>query len=361
MGTVALRAGLLARRWPVGSGLPVLCRATIIRVVSLRQTARLGGTELTPAAKPADLYIQTIDNTDHPRARTRPRLATPPVGGRRFPCGASNSPRRDSSPTKNARMLEKRSHKLDVLALALLALCVFLTLALVTYNPADPPSTLVYPPHARLPTLAAARGAGGRAVLEAIGLGAYFLVISLAMLDAVLLARRQVTEPCFGWLVGAWPCSACQTLVGDVVPRGLAGAGDRAGRLSRGGRPGRAGNELRPHRRAGPDRQPDPRRPVALDRLPADPHGRLVRSGCRWRECCTSAGRSAGSIPKPRSRSPKSSETRADDIDNCEEAEDDADEPAVRIRGKRRADEGVLRRPQSDGGEAAAMRRRTSA
>jgi S-DNA-T family DNA segregation ATPase FtsK/SpoIIIE len=102
-------------------------------------------------------------------------------------------------------MLEKRSHKLDVVALALLALCVFLTLALVTYNPADPPSTLVYPLNSKLANACGRSGAVvAETLLEAIGLGAYFLVVSLAVLDAALLARRKVTEPILrlaGWLV----------------------------------------------------------------------------------------------------------------------------------------------------------------
>ena len=41
-------------------------------------------------------------------------------------------------------------------------------------------------------------------LLEAIGLGAYFLVFSLALLDAALLSRRQVGDPWFSRLVGAW-------------------------------------------------------------------------------------------------------------------------------------------------------------
>src|SRR5260370_71211 len=102
-------------------------------------------------------------------------------------------------------MLEKRSHKLDVVALALLALCVFLTLSLVTYNPADPPSTLVYPQHAKIANACGRSGAVvAEFLLEGIGLGAYFLVASLAVLDAVLLARRQVSEPILrlaGWFV----------------------------------------------------------------------------------------------------------------------------------------------------------------
>ena len=39
-------------------------------------------------------------------------------------------------------MFEKRNLKCDLLALALLALAVFLSAALFSYDPADPPSSL---------------------------------------------------------------------------------------------------------------------------------------------------------------------------------------------------------------------------
>ena len=43
-------------------------------------------------------------------------------------------------------MLEGRSLKFDLCALALSALVVFLGIALWTYETADPPGTLVWPP-----------------------------------------------------------------------------------------------------------------------------------------------------------------------------------------------------------------------
>ena len=41
--------------------------------------------------------------------------------------------------------MPQRNLKLDLFALLLLALVVFLTVALATYDPADPPSTLIFP------------------------------------------------------------------------------------------------------------------------------------------------------------------------------------------------------------------------
>jgi len=100
-------------------------------------------------------------------------------------------------------MLEKRSHKQDVVALVLLALAVFLTISLLSYNPADPPSTLVYPQHTTIANACGRSGAlAAEYLLQSFGLGAYFLVFSLAALDAALLSRRQVSDPWFratGW------------------------------------------------------------------------------------------------------------------------------------------------------------------
>ena len=100
-------------------------------------------------------------------------------------------------------MLEKRSHKQDVVALVLLALAVFLAISLLSYNPADPPSTLVYPQHTTIANACGRSGAlAAEWLLQSLGLGAYFLVFSLAALDAALLSRRQVSDPWFratGW------------------------------------------------------------------------------------------------------------------------------------------------------------------
>ena len=100
-------------------------------------------------------------------------------------------------------MLEKRSHKQDVVALVLLALAVFLAISLLSYNPADPPSTLVYPQHTTIANACGRSGAlAAEYLLQSFGLGAYFLVFSLAALDAALLSRRQVSDPWFratGW------------------------------------------------------------------------------------------------------------------------------------------------------------------
>ncbi|MBX7167520.1 MAG: DNA translocase FtsK [Pirellulales bacterium] len=95
-------------------------------------------------------------------------------------------------------MLEQRNLKLDLLALALLGWNIFLALALVTYDPADPPSTLVLPAHDQVHNLCGRAGhLVATALFTALGVGGYYLLISLIAFDAILLARRPIAEP---WL-----------------------------------------------------------------------------------------------------------------------------------------------------------------
>ncbi len=235
-------------------------------------------------------------------------------------------------------MLEKRSHKLDVLALALLALCVFLTLSLVTYSPADPPSTLVYPQHAKIANACGRSGAMvAELLLEGIGLGAYFLIASLAVLDAVLLARRKVTEPVLrlaGWgiaLLGVTTLSAMSfrgASPGPVIgPGGYLGAAGSAVLEMHFAFTGAMILTIS----------------LILAGLLLSTDYLLVRAAV-WSVWLPLAGmlhigRQVRRIdPKARVNKPNS-KLRADDIDEEEEevAEDGA--PAVRIRGKRLTDD----------------------
>ena len=144
-----------------------------------------------PQGTAADGTRNVPATTDFCRAGTCPRLAKPML---------VRHPKPD---LRGASMLEKRSHKQDVVALVLLALSVFLAIALLSYNPADPPSNLVYPQHAKIANACGRSGAvAAEWLLQSVGLGAYFLVFSLAALDAALLSRRQVSDPWFraaGW------------------------------------------------------------------------------------------------------------------------------------------------------------------
>ena len=131
-------------------------------------------------------------------------------------------------------MLENRNLKLDLLALALLAVVIFLAAALFSYAPADLPNNLAYPQNARPTNMCGWWGAvGSRLLFEAFGLGAYYLLLSLAVFDAVLLTRRKVNQPWLragGWLLSMLGMTALAALaMPGLSPGPVIGAGGHLG------------------------------------------------------------------------------------------------------------------------------------
>lgn len=131
-------------------------------------------------------------------------------------------------------MLENRNLKLDLLALALLAVVVFLAAALFSYDPADPPGRLVFPQHAQPTNMCGHWGAlASRLMLEAFGLGAYYILLSLAVLDAVLLTRRdtgQLWLRAGGWIVSMLGITTFAALaMPSLSPGPVIGAGGYLG------------------------------------------------------------------------------------------------------------------------------------
>jgi S-DNA-T family DNA segregation ATPase FtsK/SpoIIIE len=136
-------------------------------------------------------------------------------------------------------MLEQRSLKTDVFALVVLGLTIFLGAALLTYDPADPPSKLVYPEHSQITNVCGKWGAWTSFLLfTSIGVGAYYLLLTLAVLDFALLARRQVTDfflRTVGWalsLVGLTTLMA--TALPQLSPGPVIGSGGYLGAAGRG-------------------------------------------------------------------------------------------------------------------------------
>jgi len=122
----------------------------------------------------------------------------------------------------------------DLVALALLAGCAFLIAALVSFDPADPPAARVFPPHARATNACGLLGAAVSATLyEAFGLGAWFVVGLLVLLDVMLLRRRPLPDLPLRALGGVIAVGGCCTLLAlflpDVVARPIWGPGGYAG------------------------------------------------------------------------------------------------------------------------------------
>lgn len=97
-------------------------------------------------------------------------------------------------------MFENRNIKQDLFALGLLAIVIFLSLAVVSYERSDPsPSNsagaLVYPARGEVGNLCGLVGAWtADLLLRFSGIGSYYLVISLAALDVFLLRRKVVNQ-----------------------------------------------------------------------------------------------------------------------------------------------------------------------
>ena len=146
-------------------------------------------------------------------------------------------------------MFENRSLKLDLFALALCGFVIFLGSALGSYDPADPIPELIRPlnhlyqaDHSVYPLNAEVTNACGRwgafaadMLHHALGVGAYYLVISLSILDVLLLSRRDVDAlpmRTLGWVLSLVGLTAIVALVVPSFPSSpVAGPGGYLGAL----------------------------------------------------------------------------------------------------------------------------------
>ncbi len=133
-------------------------------------------------------------------------------------------------------MFEKRSLKLDLFMLLLLAGGVFLGASLLTYNPVDPPSTLVYPPHTLVENTCGPIGAYvGHYFFQFLGFGAYYLLGSLVIVVFLMLLRREIDQPVLravGWAISLVAFCALVTMaLPDRTPGPEIGAGGYLGAM----------------------------------------------------------------------------------------------------------------------------------
>ena len=136
-------------------------------------------------------------------------------------------------------MLEQRSLKTDLAAIGLLAVAVFLGLALLTYGPADPPSQTIYPAQPHVKNLCGRSGAlAANLLFEGLGLTAYYFVLSLAVFDAILLARRPIGHAglrTVGWVLSIAGLATLSSMaLPHWSPGPVIGAGGYLGATGRG-------------------------------------------------------------------------------------------------------------------------------
>jgi DNA segregation ATPase FtsK/SpoIIIE, S-DNA-T family len=135
-------------------------------------------------------------------------------------------------------MLEDRSLKIDLFALALLAVVAFLGLALWTYDATDPPSTIMWPPSNAVHNACGRAGAmTSHYLFESMGIGAYYLAGSLAVLTFFLLRRRQIDQPIIrtlGWAISVAGLTTLAALaLPNWTPGPIVGAGGYIGAMGR--------------------------------------------------------------------------------------------------------------------------------
>ncbi len=165
---------------------------------------------------------------------------------------ASSTTRHKAVRQTDRAMLAERNLKLDLFALGLLALVAFLSLSLFTYDAADPAPKLIapldkyypfdqpiYPPHTKYSNACGKWGhLSADVLLHTCGWGAYFVLLSLAVLDVHLLRRRDVTHPWvrgFGWAMSLVGVTTCVALVlPRTSPGPVIGAGGFLGATGRG-------------------------------------------------------------------------------------------------------------------------------
>jgi S-DNA-T family DNA segregation ATPase FtsK/SpoIIIE len=131
-----------------------------------------------------------------------------------------------------------RNRVRDLAALVVLAACGFLAVALVTFDPADPPLSRGFPPNARAVNGCGFVGAVVAAGLyEALGIGAWLAVAFVIAVDVAMLRRRPLPDlplRAMGAVVAlAATCTLLAMFLPDWVSRPLWGAGGRVGSLGR--------------------------------------------------------------------------------------------------------------------------------
>ncbi|MCO6456076.1 MAG: DNA translocase FtsK 4TM domain-containing protein, partial [Pirellulaceae bacterium] len=146
-------------------------------------------------------------------------------------------------------MFENRNLRHDLFALGLLALVVFLGVSLITYDPADPVAqvaaelggwyatdVLVYPQNEQLHNACGRWGALAADVLfQGLGVGAWYVLLSLAVVDITLLRRQAIENPVvrtLGWLASlAGITTLAALLAPHISPGPVIGAGGYCGAL----------------------------------------------------------------------------------------------------------------------------------
>ncbi len=131
-------------------------------------------------------------------------------------------------------MIDYGRLRTDLLALAVLAMSVFLGLSLVSYDAADLPAKAVFPPNPQSMNLCGIVGAQlSHALVVTFGAGAYFVLAALIILDIRLFAREVYKDPvirlCGACLIAAAVCVVSQWYLPIPLSGSMTGNGGYIG------------------------------------------------------------------------------------------------------------------------------------
>jgi DNA segregation ATPase FtsK/SpoIIIE, S-DNA-T family len=143
-----------------------------------------------------------------------------------------------AEPRLAADVAVPRNRVRDLTALVVLAVCVFVAAALVTFDPADPPLSRVFPPNARATNACGLIGSAiAGSLQEALGLGAWLAVALVLAADIAVLRRRPLPDlplRTIGAAVAlAGGCTLLTLFLPDGIDRPLWGPGGRLGGMGR--------------------------------------------------------------------------------------------------------------------------------
>ena len=114
---------------------------------------------------------------------------------------------------------KSRLPRTEIVAVVLLGVTALLAAALWTYDPADPPGTLVYPPNEHVQNACGPIGAYlAHHLYETVGLGTFYLMVSLVVVAVVLLRKRIIDQPALRTVGWGLSLVALATLVHIVLP-----------------------------------------------------------------------------------------------------------------------------------------------
>jgi S-DNA-T family DNA segregation ATPase FtsK/SpoIIIE len=187
-----------------------------------------------------------VDRSASPFASRQSTLAASTtagnVGAGRFAAGRFGPAARSSAaPAVEAApepTILPRNRFRDLTALALLAGCLFAIAALATFDPADPPVSYGFPPHARATNACGLLGSVAACGLyEWFGLGAWGVVAVMAVFDLMLLRRRALPDlplrAAGGIIAVVGVCTLLAMFLPDWVARPIWGPGGHAGAMGR--------------------------------------------------------------------------------------------------------------------------------